>query len=98
MVVNIDLRVKNKSKYKKGDIVVLTRKDGCGAVYYYQIVYYPHVESKYGLVYLNSMEFDNKYISNSADECVSKFLEYFKTLEVVDVIKAEDVLITTKCN
>ena len=44
------------------------------------------------------MDFDKKYIASSPNECVEILLEKVNTLEVVDVIKAEDILITTKCN
>lgn len=96
MIVNIDLVSIDKKEYKKGDIVVVKRKDRSGGIYYYQIVYYPHIDGRYGLVYLNLMDFDKKYIASSPKECIDILLEEAKTLEVVDVIKAEDVLITTK--
>lgn len=98
MVVNIDLLYRDKNEYKKGDIVVTKRKDRSGGTYYYQIVYYPHIDGRYGLVYLNLMDFDKKYIASSPNKCVEILLEKVNTLEVVDVIKAEDILITTKCN
>lgn len=98
MVVNIDLSYRDKNEYKKGDIVVTKRKDRCGGTYYYQIVYYPHIEGRYGLVYLNLMKFDKKYIASSPSKCVDILLQEANTLEVVDVIRAKDVLITTKCN
>ena len=47
---------------------------------------------------MNLMDFDKKYIASSPNKCVEILLEKVKTLEVVDVIKAEDILITTKCN
>lgn len=94
MIVNINLPISSKKHYSKGDILVTKRKDGSGGLYYYQIVYYPCPESLYGLLYLNLMDFDKRFITNSPSRCVDALLREINTLEIVDVIKAEEVLIT----